>query len=919
MPDLSDTHPETRRRFGVLRSVRAKLTAILLSVGLGFTLFAYLIYAMLMEIDIHMTELNDENLPDLGVSQEITLAADMAKDSMITMLVVDSPAGVEKAMQEVNAAATALATSIEHLNDEIEPQFSSGLDEVSRALSDLAQARNTAFASDDQIEARVREMQSIISELSGAMAELSDSAAEELKEGAEATDQKIDTSVKNLVDVDFQNLSLLLESRAELNLMAGASVAAGGTKDPETLASIEKLAETSRARLLEIADLIDERAPELIDASLIRNAVFTLETVLAQSLFPSETLRKAAMKARSDTDRFITMAIDAQMFKLHAAVDKASKSNGEALELLLTNEVGFLDELIEIGIAANKFQVAALDAATSDDEASVNEAAQVMAEAGAVLAQYQDFRDARVAELLLALNSLNDPQTGLAALQIRGIEAAEAADEATLFARASVEAISQRASEFTASTLNEIDVMTDDIFAEVALIVRNLVISVSIAAVFFLSMLGFIQVLILRPLNRVSDRTEALANGDRKPISGFENASTEIYRIARSLSVFRDGIVEKEKMEEAASEERAQRRAVQDKAVDALGTGLARLSEGDLTAHISDELGEGYDRLRIDFNRTLDTLNDTVGQVINTSSSIRNGASEISQASQDLSHRTESQAATLEETAAALDEMTASVTSAATGARDVERTTNEARAEAEASGEIVRNAVSAMTEIERSSGKIAQIISVIDDIAFQTNLLALNAGVEAARAGEAGRGFAVVASEVRGLAQRSSDAALEIKNLIGDSSVQVERGVDLVGKAGSALENILQRVSHISELISGIATGAQEQSTGLGEINTGMNQLDQVTQQNAAMVEQATAAGQLLNTDAQTLAELVARFQTAQIDPAAADPASPEDSPAPTSWGEEADVEWDTTDVVEAETPRVTDWSDFDDVKATGS
>ena len=402
MSDLFDTHPETRRRFGFLRSVRAKLTAILLSVGLGFTLFAYLIYAMLMEIDIHMTELNDENLPDLGVSQEITLAADMAKDSMITMLVVDSPAGVEKAMQEVNAATTALATSIEHLNDEIEPQFSSGLDEVSRALSDLAQARNTAFASDDQIEARVREMQSIISELSGAMAELSDSAAEELKEGAEATDQKIDTSVKNLVDVDFQNLSLLLESRAELNLMAGASVAAGGTKDPETLSSIEKLAETSRARLLEIADLIDERAPELIDASLIRNVVFTLETVLAQSLFPSETLRKAAMKARSDTDRFITMAIDAQMFKLHAAVDKASKSNGEALELLLTNEVGFLDELIEIGIAANKFQVAALDAATSDDEASVNEAAQVMAEAGAVLAQYQDFRDARVAELLLA-------------------------------------------------------------------------------------------------------------------------------------------------------------------------------------------------------------------------------------------------------------------------------------------------------------------------------------------------------------------------------------------------------------------------------------------------------------------------------------------------------------------------------------
>ncbi|KAE9629409.1 methyl-accepting chemotaxis protein, partial [Parasedimentitalea maritima] len=193
-------------------------------------------------------------------------------------------------------------------------------------------------------------------------------------------------------------------------------------------------------------------------------------------------------------------------------------------------------------------------------------------------------------------------------------------------------------------------------------------------------------------------------------------------------------------------------------------------------------------------------------------------------------------------------------------ARSVEGIVNEAKSEAEASGTVVQNAVSAMTEIEDSARHISQIISVIDDIAFQTNLLALNAGVEAARAGEAGRGFAVVASEVRALAQRSSDAAMEIKTLIGDSSKQVEQGVDLVGKAGTALNSIVERVSHISQLVSEMAVGTSEQSTGLGEINLGVTQLDQVTQQNAAMVEEATAASHLLNTDANKLAKLVSHF-----------------------------------------------------------
>ncbi|EEW26786.1 methyl-accepting chemotaxis protein [Rhodobacter ferrooxidans] len=298
--------------------------------------------------------------------------------------------------------------------------------------------------------------------------------------------------------------------------------------------------------------------------------------------------------------------------------------------------------------------------------------------------------------------------------------------------------------------------------------------------------------------------------------------------------------------------------------VQSLSCGLRDLSVGNLTRPISDAFAAGYDALRTDFNTTLEKLSDTIAQVVDASQSIRARSNEISTASEDLSRRTENQAAALEETAAALDELTASVKSAADGAREVEGIVHQARKEAEASSAVVEGAVAAMSEIERSSQQISQIIGSIDDIAFQTNLLALNAGVEAARAGDAGKGFAVVASEVRALAQRSSAAAKEIKTLIGTSAQHVGRGVEQVGKAGEALHNIVGSVASISTLVSNIAVGATEQSTGLAEINIGVTQLDQVTQQNAAMVEETTAASHALSQDATGLATIVSKFKVGQ-------------------------------------------------------
>ena len=334
-----------------------------------------------------------------------------------------------------------------------------------------------------------------------------------------------------------------------------------------------------------------------------------------------------------------------------------------------------------------------------------------------------------------------------------------------------------------------------------------------------------------------------------------------------------------------SEEERARNASQQQDVVAALGLALKALAEGDLECAIDTAFPPDYEKLRHDFNAAVESLRLAVGAVAQNAVSIRSETSEITTAADDLSRRTERQAATLEQTAAALDELTASVRSAAEGADEASTMSAEAQSSAAEGGEVARQAVAAMDAIKTSSQEISKITSVIDDIAFQTNLLALNAGVEAARAGEAGRGFAVVATEVRALAQRSSDAASEINALISSSGDQVQRGVDLVDRTGTALSAIVSSIADISKRVSSIATSAREQAIGLAEINTAVNELDHVTQQNAAMFEETTAASHALTAEADALTSAVSRFrmketvQTAVRPQPAPKPAAPAPMP----------------------------------------
>ena len=410
---------------------------------------------------------------------------------------------------------------------------------------------------------------------------------------------------------------------------------------------------------------------------------------------------------------------------------------------------------------------------------------------------------------------------------------------------------------------------------ETRFVTMSTIAGVAIAVLMAIGAAWLSLIRVTRPIGAITGAMKSLAAGDNAIGIPYADKKDEIGDMAAAVAVFRENALERERLEReteanrsisereriAREDQKAREAAEVSFAVDSLADGLKGLADGDLTVRLEQRFAEHLDPLRVNFNESMARLGSVLSAVGENARMIDAGANEIRSAADDLSKRTEQQAASVEQTAAALEEVTTAVKDSASRAGEAGRLVEHTRAGAERSGEIVHQAVTAMQAIASSSAEISNIIGVIDDIAFQTNLLALNAGVEAARAGDAGKGFAVVAQEVRELAQRSANAAKEIKGLITKSGDKVRDGVDLVGQTGKALEEIVANVQQINGNVSSIVVAAREQSTGLSEINTSVNQMDQGTQQNAAMVEQTTAASHSLATQAASLNELLAQFR----------------------------------------------------------
>ncbi|MBY2983685.1 methyl-accepting chemotaxis protein [Rhizobium leguminosarum] len=433
-------------------------------------------------------------------------------------------------------------------------------------------------------------------------------------------------------------------------------------------------------------------------------------------------------------------------------------------------------------------------------------------------------------------------------------------------------AMEQTGDQITAAS-DDISKHSADIKASVDIVLKALL---AAAALFALGLYFLTRKTVTKPILSLSNDMQKLADGDTAIACTGIGRTDEIGTMASAVEIFRQAAIANKQLEQDAEAARlqgeaeritARKQADEDAAerlraaTSGLAAGLKRLASGDLAFQIDEPFAPDFENLRHDFNMSIRQLDQTLSAIATAIAAIDEGTREIASGAGDLSKRTEQQAASLEETAAALDQITANVSNSSKRTDEARTEATDANRNAAKSSEVVSHAEEAMRRIEASSQQISSIIGVIDEIAFQTNLLALNAGVEAARAGDAGKGFAVVAQEVRELAQRSAQAAKEIKGHIQKSSVEVESGVKLVLDTSQVLKAISEQIARINQHMDAIAVSAREQSTGLAEVNTAVNSMDQVTQQNAAMVEQSTAASGQLAQEAATLRELVSRFR----------------------------------------------------------
>ncbi|MFK7880057.1 methyl-accepting chemotaxis protein [Roseobacter sp.] len=869
-------------------------------------------WMVFQSIALNMSVLSDERLPELRNSAHVVTRADQAGDLLSKILMARTFEELINLDKETKLAIEELTTATENLGEEQARILSESIDQVNSALFDLLSAQMDQMSRANSLTADVENALRLATESSALLDQATDDAYFDLVMGADETISTIDATLTQLIESDFALYQATLQMRAEVNLLTGLAMSVLKTSDTAMMSILSDLANAALAQVSQLMPTLEQNEATAELHLIVVEALPDIQRVLSQT--GGRVSAERILSFRQGIDAALSSALDDIYFQLVINSDDAKTSNEDSIRTLMDDQVTRIRTQAALDSASKSFFAAAMQTALARD------ASELAMLQDALLVNREELHDAmagapqEIIDKIEQMLEISAPDTGIAATRSAALAAQASAAVASNSAANAVQKIATDIGVFAANAQNEIDETAAALNKEVAL-ARARMQQIGFASLVLVTLAPLlIWIMVTRPLNKVTSVTERLAQGDLSEIENVGTRHGEIARMAKALQVFRSGALERiqlqdedkrrqaEAVESERAAERAQREAEardreaketqareerereakenernekiraeaeaerkarsdeQEAVVSELAKSLKRLSVGDLTHTIETEFPGAYEALRQDFNAAINNLAELMRQIGDSSESIDASSAEIASSSLDLSRRTEKSAATLEETAAALSELTSSVSTAAKGASNASSTVDVVKNDAQSSRKVMHQAVGAMSEIEESSAKISKIVEVIDGIAFQTNLLALNAGVEAARAGDAGRGFAVVASEVRSLAHRCSEAALQISNLISESTNHVENGVSLIDKTSSALETILKGIFDVSQNVNEIANSVNEQSSGIGEINSAMEQLDRSTQQNAAMFETTTAASQALTGESGKLAKLVSGF-----------------------------------------------------------
>ena len=901
------------RNFSGSIAVKFGLALVGLAAMIGATVFVAT--SAFLDIDKQFSVLVEEHVSDLRVGGEIIGLSSGLKDGMAAILLAENETLLAEHEASVNAQLEKTRTAISLLGEEKVTELSPMLADVQEGLQALVQVRSDEFHNRAMTLQLASDLRITSEEISLKLTQLMDDAVFDLTWGSEGAIEAISETIDGLVSQDFALLQNVLTLRGEVYMMSISLVAFSETKDAAVKSIMADLFQGSIGRAKVVFPIAVELGLGSSYAEELGAALTYFQEIDISSNHISASTRRNALSFRQSADAALSGAIDDVTFNLIIKTGDATVANENSIHGLIENELSQIREVAMLDKDIQGFLVTALESMIAKDTDALARIQERLLASRTTLVSdishplVQDFR-----EMLETLLLTVEPETGIAAVRLKTLENQTLASDISHKAANAVLAIANAAAQNGSTAIAKISLSGVEITEEIrsAEAKMNIIAMASIALIVVI--LTIVYLVVVRPLRKISAATERLANDDLSSLSNLSKAGGEIGTMTRALGVFRQNLIDnkamqKEELQRAENEREAERIAskemqeaeerkrakatlearerqeqkeqeqaekekqrqqadlehqkIEDETntvVNALAQGLEALASGDLRTRITAKFPTNYERLRTDFNGALTALETAMGTISGAGQTILENTSEISGASADLSRRTEASAATLEETAAALTELTNSVQDTASGAERANVIVMGAEKEAKSNEVVVLETTAAMAEIADSSGKIAKIIDVIEDIAFQTNLLALNAGVEAARAGESGRGFAVVATEVRSLAQRSSEAAREITDLISESVDQVTKGVGLVDQTGAALNQIVASISEISGYVGKITDSAVEQANGISEVNKAVIELDKATQENAAMFEETTAASQSLNSEVAELSREISGF-----------------------------------------------------------